>query len=282
MAQRNPLNQRYQGDGPAGQSRKSATSAKPTTTAAASVRVKSGKPQTSAEKKQAAQERNLKLQKKAKERQRKAARARQAERTAEARAKLARGEISAEEAQALQNKTEPEVQEKPKNPGLFATPGTLAYALSSNPKYRKWRRIYWICLLVGLVFVIGSFVTQMMPGFTAIYFIIPAYALVLAGAVIHFGIIRPIEKAYKAQGASAGNKTPKQIKHEELAKSQAEQMEAARKAARRRPRRGRASEQLDPGAAVAAPGQAEAAVDAPGQATAADSEDLSDPAPIED
>jgi hypothetical protein len=40
MAQRNPMNDRYQGDGPGGQTRKSAARAKPVTQAASSVHIK--------------------------------------------------------------------------------------------------------------------------------------------------------------------------------------------------------------------------------------------------
>jgi len=138
MAQRNPMNQRYQGDGPGGQTRKSASSLKPASDAAASVRVK-GKPSTSAEKKKAEAERKERERKKEEERLRRQARAEQARRTAEAKARLARGEMTPEEVEAIENAT---IQiEPPRKKSVIAEERDREIALRTNPEYRKWRRL---------------------------------------------------------------------------------------------------------------------------------------------
>jgi len=67
MAQRNPINERYQGDGPAGKSRKSAASAKPKAEAAASVYIEK-KPETPRERKAAQRRRAAEKQRKDQER----------------------------------------------------------------------------------------------------------------------------------------------------------------------------------------------------------------------
>lgn len=240
MAQRNPLNQRYQGDGPGGQTRKSASSAKPVSDAAASVKVK-GKPETSAEKKAAEKERKARMDKKAAERQRKAARAQQAQRTAEAKTRLARGEISRAEAEAAAQVKEEE-EPKKKKKGFFNwedDPNTTPYV---SPEYRKWRRRYWFCLIGGLVGVAVSLVLQRIANAPWIVAAVVAYAFMIAGLTIHFTKIRPMNEAMKKSG---GKKSPKQIKHEEEARTQAEQMEAARKAGKANRRRSRSTSDQD-------------------------------------
>jgi hypothetical protein len=243
MSQRNPLNQRYQGDGPTGQTRKSAASVKPVSEAAASVYVKN-KPKTAAERKAAEKARKAKLDQKATERARKAARAAQAARTAEAKARLARGEIT--EAEMVAESEAAAAAAKPQQKGFFASlfgsgdsnatttrpeqPRTNP--LNSNPEYKKWRRRYWICLGFGMFCVVAAFALQMVPGDFWIWFMVPAYGLVIAAFVIDFRKVRPFMKAQQASGGSTAGKTPKQIKHEQEAKSQAIQMEEARKAAK--------------------------------------------------
>jgi len=234
MAQRNPMNQRYVGDGPQGQSRKSATSAKPVTEAASSVRLK-GKPATSAEKKAAEKERQAKIQQKTAERQRKAARVRQQQRTAEAKARLARGEITPEE-------MDEEIiveEEEPKKKGRIAEEASRETILRQNPEYVKWRRIYWIVMGAGMVLVVLTLVIQgtlpdvfIIPGRVPLWVVamVPAYVMVVAVIIIQLVKLRPI---IRDQDIKSGKPSPKQLKHEAAAKAQAEQMEAARKAAKK-------------------------------------------------
>ena len=70
MAQRNPMNERYQGDGPQGKTRKSAAKLKPKTEAASSVHM-TKKPQTRQEKKAAQKKRDKEIAAKEAERTRK-------------------------------------------------------------------------------------------------------------------------------------------------------------------------------------------------------------------
>jgi len=225
MAQRNPMNQRYQGDGPGGQTRKSASSAKPATSAAASVKVKT-KPSTSAEKKAAENERMAKMQKKADERKRKADRANRARLQAELDTRLAAGEITDSEAEQLLVEAE---AEKPKKKKLFAGQTYPEGTLQADPEYRKWRRVYWTSLSVGIVSVIASIaLVALIPTRNWIGVMMLTYLPVVYGMYINLAKIRPITERYQRGGS--GKPSPKQAKHIQAARSQAEQLEASRKA----------------------------------------------------
>ena len=71
MAQRNPLNDRYQGEGPQGKTRKSATKLKPKSEAASTVHVEH-KPTNKQERKAAKKRRDAQIEAKERERKRKA------------------------------------------------------------------------------------------------------------------------------------------------------------------------------------------------------------------
>jgi len=225
MAQRNPMNQRYQGDGPSGQTRKSAASMKPATSAAASVKVK-GKPSTSAEKKAAEKERMDKLQKKADERKRKADRARQALLQAELDEKKAKGEITVDEAEQLLAEA---TEVKPQKKKLFTTKSYPEGTLQADPEYRKWRRYYWFSMIAALLLIFVSIsLILLFPERNWMVVMIVSYAPVLVSIYINYSKIRPLSEYYQ-KGAS-GKLSPKQSKHDQAVKAQAAQLEAARKA----------------------------------------------------
>ena len=232
MAQRNPLNQRYQGEGPAGQTRKSASSIKPASNAASSVQIK-GKPETSAEKKAAEKERQAKIQQKAEERQRKAARNEQNQRTAEVKAKLSRGEITESEAEEqIQDIIEVDETPKKKKTGMFSEQAAMEREMTKDPVYRKWQRLYWACFAGGLVLVVISVFLQFSGPSDSnawLYVVIPAYILVFVGFGIQWLKIRPYNAAYRRNAST--KKSPKQVKHDE-AEIQAKQLEVARKEAK--------------------------------------------------
>jgi uncharacterized membrane protein YcjF (UPF0283 family) len=227
MAQRNPLNQRYQGDGPGGQTRKSAARAKPVSQAAATVHIKK-KPQTDSEKRAARKARQKEDERKAIEKARK-----KAEKT--------KAESETAEQQAA--------PEQPK--GFFAKLFAAAPNMPKTEEYRKWRRIYWILLGVGIVCIAISSLYMMSGGGSQVVWMASigtAYAVIIAAFIVDFRKVRPLIKAHQKQGV--GSKTPKQLKHEQESKERAEAIEAARKAAReaKKPlRRRKSSDTIVPG-----------------------------------
>ena len=211
MATRNPMNQRYQGDGPGGQTRKSAASAKPVSKAASSVRIKQ-KPSTPAEKRAAQKAR---------------------EKEAEAKAKL-KAEREAEKAKAASIEAGQDSIEPPKKTGFFSSFGRSAsMAMPQTPEYRKWRRLYWILIGVALVSIALSFLISPYVGADSqvfIVFLVFAYAAVFAAFFVDFKKVRPLVKQHNA--GTSGKRTPKVLKHEQEAREQAVAIEAARKAAK--------------------------------------------------
>jgi endonuclease V-like protein UPF0215 family len=227
MAQRNPLNQRYQGDGPGGQTRKSAARAKPVSQAAATVHVKK-KPQTESEKRAARKARQKEDERKAIEKARKKA------------------EKTQVEGGAAEQQTVPE---QPK--GFLGKLFAPAPNMPTSEEYRKWRRVYWILLGIGIVCVAISSLYMMSGGGSQVIWmgsIGAAYATIIAAFIVDFRKVKPLIKEHQKQGT--GNKTPKQLKHEQESKERAEAIEAARKAAReaKRPlRRRKSSDTIVPG-----------------------------------
>jgi hypothetical protein len=212
MATRNPMNQRYQGDGPGGQTRKSASSAKPTSKAAASVHVKK-KPQTASEKRAA---------KKAQERE--------AEQKAKVRAQKAAEKAKASDVVVEEPKKAPEK----KVGGFFSNPEATAAKYGPRAEeYKKWRRIYWYLLGLGVVIIAVSFMMTNTVGYDnpiIWVLIVSSYAVIIAAFFIDFRKVKPIMKMERE--GSLGKKTPKALKHEQEAREQAQALEAARKAAR--------------------------------------------------
>jgi hypothetical protein len=114
----------------------------------------------------------------------------------------------------------------------------------TTKRYKDLRRIYWILLAIGAVFVALSFFAQnnfadsmeIFVGTMAV-----AYAMIISAIVLDFAKIRPLVKAHqKEMRGGSGKKSPKQLKHEQEAAEQARQMEEfnkAKKQARRRVRR---------------------------------------------
>jgi len=221
MATRNPMNQRYQGDGPGGQTRKSAARAKPASEAAASVYVKK-KPVTQSEKRAARKASEREAQMKAKQR---------ADRKAAREAEIAAAE---KEKSMGDSPVEPEVKSDNKLLSFFSSFKTPESVKAAQPEeYKKWKRVYWILLGVGIVAVAGSFfIMQGTEGYSPflIVLLVIAYSAVIAAFVVDFKKVRPFTKRQQAQGS--GKKTPKVIKHEQEAAAQAAAVEAARKAAR--------------------------------------------------
>jgi len=229
MATRNPMNQRYQGEGPQGQTRKSASSVKPVSEAASSVYIRT-KPTTAAEKRAAEKARKKRLEEKSAERARRAELRTQKEKAA---ADLARAqELGVDVSELPVEKPQKAPAPARQSGGFFTSTNPMTQALKSNPEYRKWQKVYWIMLGVGLVCIVLSFALQFwFPG-ANFYLItmVPAYALVIGSLVVNWKKVKPHIKNYQ-QGISA-DRTPKQIKHEQEAQKQAAELETARRAAK--------------------------------------------------
>ena len=248
MAQRNQLNERYTGSGPVGQTRKSASSAKPVSAAAASVRMK-GKPETASQKRAAEQERKDRIAKKAAERQRKSAKNQQQLKITETKAKQQRGELSAEEAEAEILSIENNEQEKAQSKfSLFKKkdkteepeiPTSGRY--QDDPEYKKWRKVNMALVIGSIIAVLPVFYFAPKSDGGKINFVllIPAYICIATSFWVDSAKTRPIMQAYQTQRfwEQEGKLSPKQQKHAAARRSRQEQQAKAKleeKASRRR------------------------------------------------
>jgi hypothetical protein len=238
MAQRNPMNQRYAGDGPKGQTRKSAAKLKPKSEAAASVHIDK-KPVTKSERKAAHKKREKELLRKEQERVRKAAERAQAEKEA----KIAAGELPPEPEgkKAKRAVGDKSILQKVKDFFIDDTNKKKTNGTNPNvpqtPEYKKYKKIYWILMAVGIASVVVSFLMQFaIPGAMELMdgtgWMIPmglAYVSIIAAIVLDYAKIRRLTKAHVA-ASSSGKKSPKQMKHEERKAATAQRMEASKKA----------------------------------------------------
>jgi uncharacterized membrane protein len=245
MSQRNPMNERYQGEGPGGKTKKSAAKLKPKTAAASSVHIEA-KPTTRQERKAASRRREAEERRKAEERARKA-------QERERKARIAAGEELPE----------------PKKPGLLdklfpkknaIVPGgtpraasataagssaartgstgaastTRQSAFPTTKRYKDLRRIYWILLGIGVVFVAMSFIFQMNYYDRVEVWGVPmglAYVMIIGAIIFDFVKVKPLVKAHQKQiSGGSGRKSPKQLKHEQEAAERARQIEEFNKA----------------------------------------------------
>jgi hypothetical protein len=244
------MNERYQGEGPGGKTRKSAAKLKPKTAAASSVHVES-KPTTRQERKAARRRREAEEKRKAEERARKAA-------ARERKALEAAGETPPEPKKLslldrlFPKKSGPAVVGKS---GGSATVGTARgtssagattrqSTLPTSKRYKDLRRIYWILIGAGVVCVAAAFFAQTYYYDRVEIWGVPmgaAYVLIIAALILDFTKTRPLVKAHQKQmSGGSGRKSPKQVKHEEEAAERARQIEEfnkAKKQARRLSRR---------------------------------------------
>jgi hypothetical protein len=214
MSQRNPTNQRYAGDGPQGQTRKSAASAKPAAPAASSVNVRK-KPTTDAEKRAARKRREKEMAKRAEEKKRK----------------------QDEKARALavaEGKTPPPEKKKGIG-GFFASPEGRYNPNPKTAEFKKWRKVYWVLMVVGIAVVVISLAYNQINGGIGsspvfIFLMVVAYGTIIGALVIDFKKIKPEQRAQRSGASTA--KTPKQLKHQQDQAAEAARIEAARKAAK--------------------------------------------------
>jgi hypothetical protein len=241
MAQRNPLNQRYQGDGPGGKTKKSAASVKPVVGAASSVHIKN-KPTTPQEKRAAAKVREKEVKRKAEDK---------ARRTADkAKAAAAEG-VPEEETTAADAKAK--AVAPPAKKGMLSAIFGPAPNTPDTQEYKALRKRYWLLLLGGIITIAISFIAQtyfMDVPYLWVATLVLAYAFIIAAFYTDFRKVRPMVKEYQKQGAGVA-RSPKQQKHAQEAAQRAAQLEAARKAQkaaqRKRPLSRKKTEALVPG-----------------------------------
>ena len=250
MSQRNPMNDRYQGEGPVGKTKKSAAKLKLKTSAASSVHIEA-KPTNRQERKAAHRRREAEERRKNEERARKAA-----ERERKARE---------EAGESVPEPKKPSILDKlfprktPQTTGASTagsrflrstsssgsgTTGNRPSAVPTTKQYKDLKRIYWILIGIGVVFVAASFLTQTYYADRMEIWGVAmgaAYVCIIGAIIFDFAKVRPLVKAHQNQvSGGSGKKSPKQIKHQEEAAERARQIEEfnkAKKQARRLSRR---------------------------------------------
>lgn len=225
MSQRNPLNERYQ-QREGGKTRKSAASAKPATKAASTVYIAdpNAKPKKSFLDRFKKQEEPVKM---SKSQQKKAAEA--ADQQGKKKGKWTLNDMEGSErmesTEGLSEETKKAARQKYFNPG--------------TKEYKKWRTIWWIVIVCGIISLIP-------PVLAPQYFVDNAtmsmvffglgYAFLIAAVAVDAIKIRPLRKAarggsIKEDRSKEATAARKQAKKEALAKEEAK---AAKKASRKR------------------------------------------------
>ena len=225
MSQRNPLNERYQ-QREGGKTRKSAASAKPATKAASTVYIAdpNAKPKKSFLDRFKKQKEPVKM---SKSQQKKAAEA--ADQQGKKKGKWTLNDMEGSErmesTEGLSEETKKAARQKYLNPG--------------TKEYKKWRTIWWIVIVCGIISLIP-------PVLAPQYFVDNAtmsmvffglgYAFLIAAVAVDAIKIRPLRKAarggsIKEDRSKEATAARKQAKKEALAKEEAK---AAKKASRKR------------------------------------------------
>lgn len=106
---------------------------------------------------------------------------------------------------------------------------TLALDISKQNEIKKWRRIWWVFLGLGVVLVFASWFAKDISGIAFIISIVLAYAMIAGALYIEFGKINKIRKKMDREG-DVGKVTKKQVKH----KLEAQKLEDARRAAKQK------------------------------------------------
>ncbi len=138
--------------------------------------------------------------------------------------KKSRRELRAEAEEAARKKQAKAASKVGTSKGSTARE-TIEVKKKKNPEIKKWRRIWWTSLVVGVLSIVLAYLFTA-NGYTDIYlvFIVLAYAAIIFALYIEFGKIRVIRKRETQQAAS--KKTPKMLKHEQ----EARRLEEARRA----------------------------------------------------
>ena len=228
MAQRNPMNDRYQGDGPQGKTRKSAAKLKPKTEAASSVHIER-KPTTKQERKAARKKRDAQAAAKEKARKLKAE-----ERERQARIDAGE-EIEEPKPEGVGSKVKGFLLKPTTASGQGPSKGEVPLRAQgvNSPEYLKYKRIYWILMGIGVAAILGSIMINISAPELASewYFFIPmgiAYIAVIGAFVIDFTKIRKMQRSVVK--SVDGRMSPKQQKHEQEKREAALALEAQKKA----------------------------------------------------
>ncbi|MCL2529633.1 MAG: hypothetical protein FWE41_04800 [Coriobacteriia bacterium] len=257
MAQRNPMNDRYQGEGPQGKTRKSAAKLKPKAEAASTVHIEA-KPTTKQERKAAQKRRKSQLEAKERERQRKA-------KERERKQREAAGEVieepkpptmlekvkkiftnpdkkpSAKEGQAEAGAKKAAGKGDGRGAGASTARDDLLplqtvptwHRGPDTPEYRRLKYTYWAMLAGGLgAAALSLILTYLIPSelqnMALNAPLIIAYAAIIGALILDTTKIKKIQRAHMAQGT--GRKSPKQVKHARQQAEAAALLEQSKKA----------------------------------------------------
>jgi len=268
MAQRNPMNDRYMGEGPQGKTRKSAAKLKPKSEAASTVHIEK-KPTNKSERKAARKKRDAQLAAKDKERQRKAEERERKEReaageiieapppptmlekvkhfffppkpTEPTKGMIARGETkkdaSGKEVAALDPATEKEKARERAREHDIATANVAGVPTwrggPDTPQYRRLKYIYWSLMGCSVFFIlimlmINVFFVEALSGYGIYVIMALAYPTLIAAFVLDATKIKKIQRAHRAGGQ--GKLSPKQQKHVQQQAEAARLLEESKKA----------------------------------------------------
>jgi hypothetical protein len=114
-----------------------------------------------------------------------------------------------------------------------------AYYDPGTPEYKKWRRIWWISIVVALVLTALSFaVLQFMPENATLSYVLLGlgYAFLIASIVVDLGKVRKIRKDYRMKMVTANSKSATAERKEQKAAAKKE-AEAAAAAQARQPQK---------------------------------------------
>lgn len=125
----------------------------------------------------------------------------------------------------------------PKSKAEYYDPGT--------PEYKRWRRYWWVSIIIALVFTAISFITlRVLPdNYTLSYvFLGIGYAALIAGIYIDLAKVRKIRKEFREKMTSQNSKKAvaerKAAKAEEKKRAEQAEIEAAQKAAAKEAKKG--------------------------------------------
>lgn len=98
-------------------------------------------------------------------------------------------------------------------------------------EYKKWRRLWWVCIVAAIVLIALSFASTQNEqiGFLYIPGLVAGYALVIAAFVIDLGKIRKLRKEFTQTVALGKSKEARAAQKKARAEARAQQKEAEEK-----------------------------------------------------
>ena len=104
-------------------------------------------------------------------------------------------------------------------------------ALEDMPEYKRYRKMWWVCLICAIVLIVATFLFGSMEQFKFLYIpcIVLGYILVIVAFYIDFGLIRKMRKRYQKEVAQGKSKEARAAQKAARAEARAQQKEAEEK-----------------------------------------------------